>query len=63
MTLLTLLLILLGLGAAAWLVYKAPFIGQTFKDLINFVLIVVAVVFVLKFFGVFSAIAGTRIGN
>jgi cation transporter-like permease len=60
MTLITLILILLGLGAAAWLIDRAPFENATFKQLIVFVLIVVAVVVVLHFFGVWSAVSSYR---
>jgi hypothetical protein len=63
MTLLTLILILLGLGAAAWLIDRAPFENATIKQIIVFVIIVCAVVAVLQFFGVWAAVAGFHFGG
>lgn len=63
MTLLTLILILFAVGAAAWLTGKATFVNAEIKQLIVFVLLVVAVVVVLKFFGVWSALADFRFGR
>lgn len=63
MTLLTLILILLGLGAAAWLIDRAPFENAAFKQLIVFVLLVAGVVVVLQFFGVWQAVSSFHFGR
>jgi len=57
MTLLQLFLIVLGLGALAFLTRRAPFIDSPFKEFIVYGLLVIAVVIVLAFFGVWDAIA------
>lgn len=49
MTLIGLLVGILILGLIAYLVSIAPFIEATFKSIINFVLIVVAVILVIYF--------------
>lgn len=63
MTLLTLLLVLLALGAAAWVVLRSTFITGEFKELIQFVLIVIGVVVVLQFFGVWAAFRDFKFGR
>ncbi len=63
MTVLMLLLILLGLGALAWLVDRAPFENATIKQIIVFVIIVCAVVAVLQFFGVWAALSSFHFGG
>lgn len=60
MTLLMLILVLIGLAAGAWLVDRAPSLKAEFKSLITYVLLVVAVVVILQFFGVWSAITSYR---
>ncbi len=55
-----LLLILLALGALAFLVQRAPMIASDFKALIVFLLLVAAVVIVLQFFGAWHALMNWR---
>ena len=49
MSILSLLVVLLILGAVSFLVSKAPILNPDFKTFINYVLIVVGVVVVLVF--------------
>ncbi len=63
MTLALLLLLILGLGAIAFLVDRAPVIGGDFKAIVVFLLLVVAVVCVLQFFGVWAAVQNFHFGR
>jgi len=56
MSALQLLLIVFGLGVIAFLVNRFPWIGSPFKEFIVWGLLVIAVVVVLGFFGVWSAL-------
>jgi cation transporter-like permease len=57
LTLLNLFLIVLGLGVLAWLINRAPFIDAPFKQILVYGLLVLAVIAVLAFFGVWRAIS------
>jgi hypothetical protein len=60
MTLLQLFLIVLGLGVVAFLVNRFPWIESPFKEFIVWGLLVIAVVVVLSFFGVWAALSGVH---
>ncbi len=60
MSLLQLFLIVLGLGALAFLAQRAPFIASPFKEFIVYGLLVIAVFVVLAFFGVWRALSSVH---
>lgn len=61
MSVLVLILAVVALGIAAFFVPKIPFIHETFKTIIVWVLIGVAVILVLEALGVFSLLGGMNV--
>lgn len=63
MTIWALILLIVGIGAVAFLIDKAPFIKAEYKPIINWILLAVIVVIILQITGVLLYLKTTVIGK
>lgn len=61
MSILTLIILLIALGVAAWLVNSYIPMGAGIKSVLNIALIIVAILICLSAFGVLGDIRGTQV--
>ena len=62
MALITLLIVLLFIGAVAWLVNaKLPNLNPTIRFIINLVLVIVAIIFALDAFGIWDKVRDVKV--
>ena len=62
MSVLTILLVIVGVGVLLWLVNSYIPMQSTIKSILNAVVIILLVLWLLSVFGVIDALQGTQVG-
>lgn len=63
MSVLTILLVIVGVGVLLWLVNSYIPMQSTVKSILNAIVIILLVLWLLSVFGVIDALQGTQVGS